>query len=431
MDALLNVKTGVRSRQLGPQESYLHELHQYGGLIPVSCQHISGPLTPELVQGALDWVQKKHPLLAAHIRYEGYIFRKEIPWIVKKAFFDLDGTTPIPLTVLPAGTDWRAVMQKELKTPMKKGRNPRMRATLILAGSDGISRLITATDHTISDAPAGMMVSRELLEFFENPNREAPVPQGLPPALETFMPPKSGTGTKPYVPAIRLPLKANWRVPKETHGVRRDFTPEETVMINEQTRKNRATIHGAMQAALLEGIGKVYGLDDVTAVSTIELRRMGKPPLPPDTFGCYIDILRTSHRTNGPFWEMARDSSYKLITTVAKEMADASILKPMSWKASREEMKRGIMKSGMRLDAMGMTSAGKVDLKRDFGPFRVVDTDMLMSMHLLGPGFFAVNFETEGQLHLMLNFASHAVPDADMEKVIDHAANRLRGLATA
>jgi hypothetical protein len=428
MDAQLNLKTGIRSRELGPQEQYLHELHGYGGLIPVAMQAITGPLTPELVRRGLAWLQARHPLLAAHIRYKGFLFRKEIPFVTRRAFFDLDGTEPIPLTVLPPDTDWRALMQKECRTPMGRGRNPRMRATLILPGADGISRLITATDHTISDAPAGMMASRQLLEFFADPDREMPARQGLPPALETYMPPKSGTGTKPYVPAIRLPLKANWGIKRETHNVSCSFTPEETATISELTKKNRATVHGTVSAALLEAIGAVYGLDEITAVSTIELRRMCKPPLPADTFGCYIDILRLSHRIGGPFWDMARDAAYKLVTTVAREMADASILKPLSWKVFRQEVRGGMIRSGMRLDAMGMTSAGKVDMKREFGPFKIVDMDMLMSMHLLGPGFFAVNYETEGQLHLALNFASHAVPDADMQRVIDHAADRLRNL---
>jgi hypothetical protein len=432
MDARLNVKTGIRSRELGPQEQYLHELHGYGGLIPVACQSITGPLTPELVRRGLDWLQKKHPLLAAHIRYGSFGFRKELPFITRRAYFDLEGTTPIPLKVLPADTDWRAFMQKECRTPMKRGRNPRMRATLVLAGADGISRLITATDHPISDAPAGMMASRQLLEFFADPEGATPgVEQGLPPALETFMPPKSGTGTKPYQPAIRLPLKVNRRLKPETHSIMVIFTEEETAAINELTRKNRATIHGTMSAALFEGIGAVYGMDEITAVSTIELRRMGKPPLPPDTFGCYIDILRMRHTIGGPFWDMAREASYKLVSTVAREMADASILKPISVKVFREEIRGGFVKSGMRLDAMGMTSAGKVDMRREFGPFHVVDTDMLMSMQLIGPGFFAVNFEAEGHLRLGLNYASHAVPDADMQRLLDHAAKRLRNLPTA
>jgi hypothetical protein len=431
MDALLEPQLGIRSRELGPQEQYLHELHRYGGLIPVVCHSITGPLTPELVRRGLDWLQQKHPLLAAHIRYKGLLFRKELPFVTRRAFFDLDGTTPIPLRVLPAGTDWQALMQKECKTPMGKGRNPRMRATLILAGEDGISRLITATDHTISDAPAGMMAMQQLFEFFGNPDQETPVAQGLPPALETFMPPKSGTGTKPYVPAIRLPLKANWRAKRETHVVSRAFTPEETAAINEATKKNRATVHGTVSAALLEAIGAIYGLKEITAVSTIELRRMCKPPLPPDTYGCYIDILRMKHRIDMPFWDLARDAAYKLVSTVAKEQADASILKPLSWQVYREESKRGLMKSGMRLDAMGITSAGRVNMKREIGPFRIVDTQMLMSMHLLGPGFFATNYESEDRLHLAVNYASFAVPDADMKRLIDHAANRLRNLPAA
>ncbi len=432
MDARLDARSGVRSRELGPQEQYLHELHGYGGLIPVSCQAITGPLTPELVRAGLDWLQRRHPLLAAHIRYGGFRLRKELPFVTRRAYFDLEGTGPIPLTVLPAGTDWRELMQRECRTPMRRGRNPRMRATLILAGPDGVSRLITATDHTISDAPAGMMASRQLLEFFADPGREAPASQqGLPPALETYMPPKSGTGTKPYVPAIRLPLKADWRRKRETHGVKHAFTPEETATINDLTRKNRATIHGTVSAALFDAIGALYGLSEITAVSTIELRRMCKPPLPADTFGCYIDILRMPFAIGGSFWDAARDASYRLVTTVAKEMADASILKPISWKAFREEQRRGMMKSGMRLDAMGMTSAGKVEMKREFGPFRVVETEMLMSMQLIGPGFFAVNFETEGQLHLILNYASHAVPDADMRRLLDHAVGRLRNLPAA
>lgn len=430
MDALVDAGPGVRSRELGPQEQYLSELHGYGGLIAVNTMHIRGPLTAALVRRGLDWLQRRHPMLRAHIRYGAPRLRKELPFLVRRRSFHLDGTTEIPLSVLPAGTDWRRLMQKELKTPLGRGRNPRMRAILIEPGPDGVGHFVTTTDHTIADAPAGMMLSRQLLEFFADPDQEIPLAAGLPPALETNLPPKPGSPSRPYEAAIRLPHKVNWRAPRETHGVVRTFSAAETAAIGDATRRNRSTIHGTVSAALLEAIHRQYGLAEMTSLSTIELRRMCRPPLPADTFGCYIDILRTRHALGGPFWELARDVAYKLITTVAKEQANASILKPLSWGVYRAEW-RGLTRSGFRLDGMGMTSAGKVDLIRKAGDFEVVDTDMLMSMHVLGPGFFAVNFESEGCLSLALMYASHVLDAAEAGALADAAAARLRNLPEA
>lgn len=430
MDAKAD-SAGVQSRQLGPQEQYLHELHGYGGLIPVNVQHIRGPLTADLVRRGLDWLQRKHPLLRAHIRYKGWIVRKEAPFFVPRAYFDLDGTTEIPLTVLPAGTDWQALLHKELKRPLARGRNPRMAAFFVPPDAEGISHLITKTDHTIADAPAGMMVSRQLFEFFADPEREQPPLIGLPPALETLLPPKPRSGTMPYIPAIRLPHKVKWSVAPDTHGVKRKFTAGETAAINEAARKNRATVHGVVSAALLEAIREQYGLHQMTSLSTIELRRMCRPPLPATTFGCYIDILRTKHDLDQPFWDLARDAAYKLITTVAKEQADASILKPFGWDIVRAEIRGGMMKYGFRLDGMGITSAGRIDLPRQYGPFEIVDNSMLMSMHLIGPGFFAVNFETEGCLQLSLMFSARVSRDEEMDDLVGRAAERLRNLPAA
>jgi len=70
----LSVETVIETRRVGEQERIFHYLHMLGGLVASGAMRIRGPLTPELLRSAFDWLQKRHPILRSHIRYEGVAF---------------------------------------------------------------------------------------------------------------------------------------------------------------------------------------------------------------------------------------------------------------------------------------------------------------------------------------------------------------------
>src|ERR1700750_1771353 len=125
------------TRPLGEQERLLNYLHAYGGLVAMQVLHVRGRLDSELVKRALAWLQTQHPILRAHIRYGKVVWRRLPPFAYRQPWFDTEGTTEIPLTVIddPDPEAWRKVLAKDIRTPIAKGKHPRLRITLVRQSS--------------------------------------------------------------------------------------------------------------------------------------------------------------------------------------------------------------------------------------------------------------------------------------------------------
>src|SRR3954447_12182697 len=122
----------VETRQVGEQERLFHYLHNLGGLIASGVTHVRGPLTPELVRRAFAWLQRQHPVLNAHIRYEGFAFRSVPPFAYPIPHFDTRGTTEVPVRVVtdPNPDAWKPIYAREHAKPIGPGKHPRIRIVL-------------------------------------------------------------------------------------------------------------------------------------------------------------------------------------------------------------------------------------------------------------------------------------------------------------
>lgn len=426
MDAQITVADNVQSRDLGEQERMLHDLHNMGGLIAVQALHIRGPLTQELIRGGLDWLQQRYPILRAHIVKNGYGFRKRLPFVITRWGFETEGTKQIPLLI--SHEPWQDVFRSELSKPIPtKDKAPRLRVTWIPAGEDGIHRLVFNVDHAVADAQAGVMHARDFMEFLGDPSRLPTGPAGLPPPMEALYK-KSNSGQKGYMPALRLHQR---RVPlfkrRTSEFVQRHFTVEETQAIYAAMRKKRTTMHGTVAAAMLEASHVQFKVPAVTCISTMEFRRLCKPPLPTDTYGSYVDLIRTKHELGGEFWATAKEVAFSLISTVAKDQEVNSIMEMPTFSMYRQEWWK-MASSGMRLDALGFTTAGDSNLRKEYGAFQLADLSVLVAVDLLGAHIFTVTSEIDGRLELWLLYASGTMEPAEVEQMADYAAMRLKNL---
>ncbi len=421
----------VQFRPLGEQERIFHELHKVGGLIASGAMHIRGPLTPDLVRRAFDWLQRQHPILRAHIRYEGLTYISVPPFVYRNPFFYTRGTTEIPLRVVtdPAPEAWRDILQKETSTPIgTKGTHPRIRLVLVRTheGAD-LHHLIMTMDHAIADAQAGSMLSDQLFSYLADPEAMEGRPAafaGLPPSLETGMPRKSA-GEKPtYTPAIRFPKTDVPEPVNATLSVERNIGANVAQALRTALRSRRATMHGAIGAAFMIAARDKFGLDAMTVLSTVELRRMMKPPLPVTAFGCYIDILRTRHSLGGDFWALAADLSFKLIAAIARDQESASILKLASWEVYKHEA-IPTMTHRRRIDGIAITTAGQSYATKSYGPFSIEGGSGGVSIDMFGPSLFIVTTETDGDLDLKVGYPGYALSTADAEDLTDRAVAAL------
>ncbi len=96
------------TRQLGSVESLFATLHSMGAMLYVNIARIQGALSRDLLGSALELVQRRHPLLRAHLQEskEGFHFRAE-------------GTRAIPLKVIARHHEeqWLELAESELLQP--------------------------------------------------------------------------------------------------------------------------------------------------------------------------------------------------------------------------------------------------------------------------------------------------------------------------
>ncbi len=406
-------------RELGEQERLLNYLHKYGGLITTCVLHIRGRLPPERLREALDWLQSQHPILRAHITYGRLVFRSVPPFVYRQPSFVMAGTGPIPLNVVddPDPQAWRQVLAKELRTPIPRGKGPRLRVTVVRQGPDAeINHVVVCADHATLDAQSGNMLSRQLLEYLADPaetRKREPVHTSLPPPLEEGLPVKPDSGTRGYEPAIRLPKLPVPDPVMETRIISHRLGPVATDVLKVAIKANRTTLHGLITASFLFAMRDRYGLDAMTVLTTIDLRRLMKPPLHAETYGCYIDILRTTNQVEDNLWKMAREVSFRLITTLARDQGPASILKLFDWEVYRKEI-RGMTTQYRRIDGLAVTTAGESGLRRTYGMYELEDVSMAVSLDMFGPSLFVIASERDGGIDLSIGYSASAIAEEEV-----------------
>jgi hypothetical protein len=409
------------SRPLGEHERLLHYLHAFGGMIATEVLEVRGPFDPEQLRAGLRFLQRQHPMLRAHIRYGELVFRKEAPYVYRQPYFATEGTTEIPL--LFSDRPWDEVMTKSLKTPLPRGKNPRLQLTVIPdRANPDINRLLIAADHAAVDAYSVNMMTRQLFEYLEDPAgteaRTKATHATLPPPLELGLPKKSGDGTN-YTPAIRIPAQRGDRGRPETRIVARSIPAPIVDALKTTARTKGATLHGVLTAGFFLAMHDIFGVDAMTVLSSFDLRRMSKPPLPNGTFGCYIDIIRTSHRITD-LWSTARDISFRLISTVAKDHAAASFMGLPTIAQYKIEFWPTIT-HGRRIDGLAVTTAGESTLKSRYGNHVIEGITMGIALDMFGPGLLVLSNEREGALDLSVNYATRAMSTEVATRVTERA----------
>lgn len=414
------------SRPLGEQERLLNYLHAYGGLIALQVLHVRGPLDRAQVKDALAWLQTQHPILRAHVREGEWVYRRVPPFAYRQPYFETEGTTEIPLNVVedPAPDAWRGVLAKELRTPIKRGNTPRVRVTLVRTSANSdLTHIVICADHATLDAQSGNMLSRQLLDYLADPQSagaKVPVHETLPPPLEAGLPRKSNSGGGKYQPALRLPKLKVPQPKRETRVVSYHLGANATAALKAAIKVNRTTLHGAVTAAFLTAMRERHGVLAMTSLTTIDLRRLMKPALPQETYGCYIDILRTRHDIGDDFWDTARDASFRLITALAKDQEAASIMKLPGWEVYNKET-WPTLTHNRRIDGLAVTTAGESGLQQQYGPYTLEDVTMAVSLDMFGPSIFAIASERLGGIDFSTGYAADAMSADDARALSERA----------
>ena len=241
------------------------------------------------------------------------------------------------------------------------------------------------------------------------------------------MPEKSRDDSAPYLPAIRLPTGFNLFRRKQTRVIRHRLTREQTQRVHEIVAQKRVSVHGLLSALALIHLGKTHGMDELTLLSNVEFRDQCTPDPGEQTVGCYIDIIRTRHRTDLPLWSLASRIMFGLVTTLARNRAGASVLKLPTFEFYRREG-WDTLRTGMRLDAITVTSANDSGIRSRHGAIRLRDMSICVSLATVGASYFLVSMEREGALDIHLCYTVPCVSDAMAHELLAAISEGLEGL---
>ncbi|RAU94663.1 peptide synthetase [Mycobacterium colombiense] len=299
-------------RALGLRERCLYRYSERNPLLFVLAAEFEAALDADLVGDALYAVQRRHPLLSAHV--------KDDP-DTGLGFYRADSVASIGLTFLrePDDQDWQAIAAQELTQPFDSAAAPLMRATLVAQRNS--STLLLTFDHVAADGISSVLVLNDLLAAL---NGHPPPVLPLPESLEELATRRfdavqiAAMSTDAGDPRMGVPASIRAFDASRPYLYRVAMGHDATARLVERCREEHTTVHAAIVAAASCVRSAACGEDFVRTYSPINARN-----LVAQGAGCCLAIsfacTGLAPADGSGFWDQARETGDQL--SVARSAA--------------------------------------------------------------------------------------------------------------
>ena len=370
-----------------------------------------GP-APSRLEAGLKKLQEVHPTLRVAIRAKGNQF-----W-----FDEITPTPPIHLEIRPRVDEkqWQTVAEELLNTSIDTHQAPMMRSIYLHNPQTPHSELLLAFHHAIVDAASLTQLLHQLLLFCaESPQAITLAPYPLIPGSESIFPEKfkgfrlwyrlSGFFFRQMKGELSF-RKGAKQLPQQaipassTNGIAHFSIDEKyTQALIQQTRKNGISLPGLLSSALLLAVWELKYQRANGAYRSVlfsNLRPYLDPPLPSETLGCYLSMLRiTEHldKTTTLWTEAKRQSQSIYLSGKRGERYLYAFL-------SKTLVQMTLRLRNQRLGATALSYAGPLPLQPTYGDIRVLDIHGYISNNPFGASFTAFGKLFDGRLSLDLQY---------------------------
>ncbi len=423
------------NRPLSPVERWYWIAEDQSPLNVVARVRLHGDLDMALLRKGLDGLQTRHPLLRATITTEP---SGRNPALVA-------GAPPIPLR--ETSGDWvTETDERELAERLDLRRGPLARA-VVVAVEPEVHDLLLTVSHCVSDAITALSLAREWVELASGQVLDElptlPAPEDLFPARHRALRGALGMAARVLPDQLQLRRKDLRRlVPTEpvddtlrrTRLVHRELTPEQTVSLREACKRQAATVHGALAAAMVTAVARdadVVEPCDFALGSPIDFRR--EVGLSDRDVGAYIATVPSfvTYRPDGGFWPMARTLSRDVALRRARG-DHFSVINLLRWvcppsAAESESFRRLVESRGP--GNLCLSNVGVYDFPDRIGPWRLSDAQYTTGLSI--SGYLAATVNTShGALFWNFSHIDRAVPGDRARRIADDSvATVLEGLA--
>ena len=403
----------------------------------VLISRIKGPQTEEILRQAFLLVQYRHSRL--NYRIVGFL---------DSLHFETEGLAKIPFRVVykPHSDQWQEVVLEELNEKIDSSKSL-IRSVFLRPGNDrNISYLITTLHHGITDVSSNIRLHQDLLTYCQKIASGEPIDNAssLPilPSLEALLPEtiKGFRGKmKGLLFLLQSGLKQLWYRPKtlgfetclpfelrRTGLVHRELNEEFTQKLVNSCRNEKATIQGALCAAMMLTAarkiraGKIKDIS-VSCCSTVDVRKLLEPVVRKEQMAMLSSFLASYHtiKTDTSFWELARDVKQQLESGLLRGTPLSQLLM-----ASRKMIDNFL--SNPNLSAWTVTIGNaRADIPRVYGSFELEEINLAMASAAYGGVFYAGIVNFAGKIFLNFFFSDPSISRETMENLANSVVSYL------
>jgi len=311
-----------------------HDKYRCSGMV-FQVLRVEGPLTPGMVRKGLSWLQRRHPLLRAHLADDDRYYRFQI---APDKNGEVDGEIPeVPLRVVNRVDDsqWKTIIEDESSRDFDPASQVLWRTIFIHSEDDRhCKELITFFHHCLVD---GVSTTRFVHDLLSSCSRIATgsnhvqdvVSLPLLPPAERMLPEISSSRKfirqdrqKDSPERRQAPWDFELYEPLHERKARSlYFQINEDIMIRlkDRCKREKTTLNSALLLALLlSAFKKVESEHQVCFSFAIDLRTYCEPKITSEHFGCYIMMVQAglTFSKKLSFWDLARNWSKELIKRV-------------------------------------------------------------------------------------------------------------------
>lgn len=401
----------MMKRELSSFEKAIILTNDYAPLNVVSVLQLSELPKPEVLNEAFQTLQKRHPLLRAHVsRYRS------------RDYFEIGDPGEFKITFQDRKDEshYLNAVEDELNQPIRVSYRPLIRCTCLQSKeTKGPAEIILTFQHAIMDGVSGTNLLHELmqtcrmLELGESHLDHQPLP--LFPSPDDMYPPKFksprvfGRKILYLIRQLNDELWFRWNSRHHHHpGVSKSgmnrvipmvFDPGLTDGLIHHARQKRITLNCLINAALMTALNDVRYQNNLAFIQTIslaDLRQYLEPPVPPENLGCYVSMQRFTVPTpqSNDVWDTALQLQTRIeLANRRGEKFLAPLLSPML-------MKTLIRSNSLRMASTAISYSGAVQIDRTFGPYKVLGLHGFISATPIGPEFSAEAHIFDDRLNL-------------------------------
>ncbi|MEM7712399.1 MAG: condensation domain-containing protein [Cyanobacteria bacterium P01_A01_bin.68] len=408
-------------RKLGLIENLFHIIHELGGMIDVNVARVEGKVSANILQQALNCLQKLYPMLQVHIVK-----------LADGAYFQSENTTEIPLRVIGKQDEnqWLEIAEEELHQKFSIDSSPLCRVILLRSAiDDGTSEIFVTFHHAITDGTSCMNFINNLLSYYQKiaagENIEEFTSIELLPPLEEMVNRSlinQNNLEKSEQKSVQESLNPQLIIEKEappsqrrTHLVNRIFSKDMTRRLKERCKQEQTTVHGGLCAAMLLGTAKIAFNNDnnkslsLSCGSNVSLRKSCQPEVNSESIGCFISIVEEIHtiKENNEFWDLARECKSKITNSISLGTPIARICSDRLQYVNEDIIIQLSNQNMGRKNTIEISNRGRFDIPDNYGELQLKELYFATGQHWVGGCFWlgVVTFHEQ----LFCTF-SHVVP---------------------